>query len=111
MNILGVYFGLMALLGIALFILELVAFIDVAIRPSAAFVAADKQTKQFWLVLIGLFSFITLTFGPLGLFGLGLVGVIAASVYLLDARPAVRAASGGGRGRGDDRPMGPYGPW
>ena len=72
--------------------------------------AADKQTKQFWLVIIGLFSWITLIYGPLGLFGLGLVGVVAASVYLLDARPALRAVGGGG-GRGNDQHMGPYGPW
>jgi hypothetical protein len=108
-SILGAYFSLMTLLGFALFILEAFAFIDAAIRPSQAFVAADKQTKQFWLVLIGVFSVITLMFGPVGLFGLGLVGIVAASVYLLDARPAVRAVGGGGRGR--DQHMGPYGPW
>jgi hypothetical protein len=108
-TILGAYFSLMALLGIALFVLELFAFVDAAIRPSQAFVAADKQTKQFWLVLIGIFSFITLRFGPLGLFGLGLVGVVASGVYLLDVRPALRSVGGGGRG--SDQHMGPYGPW
>ncbi len=109
MNILGAYFGLMQLLGFALFVLELFAFVDAAIRPTRAFVAADKQTKQFWLVLIGLGSLVTLWFGPLGLFGLGLVGVVAASVYLLDVRPALRSIGGGGRN--DGQHMGPYGPW
>jgi Protein of unknown function (DUF2516) len=109
-SILGVYFSLMTLLGFALFILELVAFIDAAMRPTDAYVAAGKQTKQFWLVLIGLFSFITLTFGPLGLFGLGLVGIVASGVYLLDVRPALKEV-GGGRGRGGNQHMGPYGPW
>jgi Protein of unknown function (DUF2516) len=38
-----------------------------------------------------------------------IIGVIAALVYMLDVRPAVKEI--GGR-RGDDgRHMGPYGPW
>ena len=110
MNLVGHYFTLMALLGIALFVLELVAFVDAAIRPAEAYVATSKQTKQFWLVLIGLSSWITLVYGPLGLFGLGLVGIIAASVYLLDVRPALKEV-GGGRGRGGRQNQGPYGPW
>ena len=109
MSILGAYSGFMLLLSIALLILEIVAFIDAAIRPAQAYVAAGKQTKQFWLVLIGIFTFISFSFGFLGLFGIGLVGVVAASVYLLDVRPALRAV-GGGRG-GSDQHMGPYGPW
>jgi Protein of unknown function (DUF2516) len=108
-SILGAYSGFMMLLSLALLILELVAFVDAAIRPAPAYVAADKQTKQFWLVLIGVFTFITFSFGIFGLFGIGLVGVVAASVYILDVRPALKAI-GGGRGN-SDRHMGPYGPW
>jgi Protein of unknown function (DUF2516) len=109
-NVLGHHVTLMMLLGLALFGLELFAFVDAAIRPAQAYIAVSKQTKQFWLVLIGLSSWITLVFGPLGLFGLGLVGIIASGVYLLDVRPALKEV-GGGRGRGGNQHMGPYGPW
>jgi hypothetical protein len=107
-SILGAYGGFMMVLSLALLVLELVAFVDASIRPSQAYVAAGKQTKQFWLVLIGVFTFVTFMFGPLGLFGLGLIGVVAASVYLLDVRPALKSIGGG---RGSDQHMGPYGPW
>lgn len=109
MSILGAYSGFMLMLSLALLILEVVAFVDAAIRPADAYVAAGKQTKQFWLVLIGVFTFVTFSVGFLGLFGLGLVGVVAASVYLLDVRPALKSV-GGGRGSSGQH-MGPYGPW
>ncbi len=96
-------------LYVALLTLEAVALVDAAMRKSAAFVAADKQTKKFWLILLGVGTLATLYFGPFGTFLLGLVGVVAASVYLLDVRPAVRGV-GGGRGGGQQH-MGPYGPW
>jgi hypothetical protein len=39
-----------------------------------------------------------------------LVGVVAALVYFLDVRPAVRAAAGGSSGGGSSSD-GPYGPY
>jgi hypothetical protein len=96
-------------LGGALFIINLVAkaiviaaLIDTAMRRDAAFVAAGKQTKVFWILVLILGFFISL------------VGVIAAIVYFVDVRPAVIAAGGGGGG-GDGRRSGsssdgPYGP-
>lgn len=103
------YSGLMLIITLALLVLELVALIDAAIRPAAAYVAAGKQTKQFWLVLLGVSTAVSVLVGIPGYFALGLVGVVAGSVYLVDVRPAVRSYRGG-RG-GNDRHMGPYGPW
>jgi hypothetical protein len=65
------------------------AFIDALVRPAAGFVAAGKLTKAGWAAITGLAAVIIwwqqnpLTF-------LGLPAVIAAIVYLVDVRPAVR---------------------
>jgi hypothetical protein len=94
---------------LALLVMELVALIDAAIRPGQAYVAADKQTKQFWLILLGIGTLLTFYFGPFGTFLLGLIGVVAAAVYLLDVRPALRGI-GGGRSRRRRKPR-PSDPW
>ena len=74
------------------------ALIDAATRPAAAFVAAGKQTKQIWLAILGV-SLLLVLFGAgfLGFFGFLIA--VAAIVYLVDVRPAVR----------DMRPGGPWG--
>ena len=65
------------------------AFIDAAIRPAGQFLAADKQTKQLWLILLGL-SFVAnvLIFHPLSL--LNLAGTVASLVYVADVWPTLR---------------------
>ncbi|MER5639974.1 DUF2516 family protein [Kitasatospora sp. NPDC002227] len=94
----------MAVVGFKLF-----AFVDALTRRDDAFPAADKKTKTFWLVILGLALGLDLLLGA-SVFGpLTLIGLVAAIVYVVDVRPAVRAVSGG-RG-GDKRNMGPYGPW
>jgi hypothetical protein len=80
-----------ALLG-----LKLVALVDAAIRPRNVFVAADKLTKPGWLLILGAFSLSHIFQGVLSFFGL--FGIVAAAVYLVDARPALRHAAGRGRG-------------
>jgi Protein of unknown function (DUF2516) len=72
------------------------ALVDAAARPTAAFVAAGKQTKLIWLGILAL-ALVLAWFG--GVLGLGLVSAVAAGVYLADVRPAVR----------DTRPGGPWG--
>lgn len=104
------YTGLVLILSIALLVLEVFALVDAAIRKPQYYVAAGKKTKQFWLLLIGVTTAVTFVVGVPGVLGLGLVGVVAASVYLLDVRPALKAVGGGGRGSSGQH-MGPYGPW
>ncbi|TFV62627.1 DUF2516 family protein [Geodermatophilus sp. DF01-2] len=71
------------------------AFVDALIRPAAGYVAAGKLTKPGWAAILGLaVLIIVLTRTPLSL--LGLPAVIAAIVYLVDVRPAVRGLSRGG---------------
>ena len=51
-------------LAIAAFVVEAWAFIDATRRPTAAFVAASKQTKPLWLVILGVATVIGLYIGP-----------------------------------------------
>ena len=65
------------------------AFVDALVRPAPGFLAAGKLTKPGWAAITGLAALIIfwqqspMTF-------LGLPAVIAAVVYLVDVRPAVR---------------------
>jgi hypothetical protein len=64
------------------------AFVDALIRPATGFVAAGKLTKPGWAAITGLAALIIFWQGPMSF--LGLPAVIAAVVYLVDVRPAVR---------------------
>ncbi len=101
-------------LAVAALICEAWAFIDALRRPTAAFPAADKRTKPFWLIVTGVAAVIGLysaTFGSRSGVGvivgiLPVVAFIAAAIYLTDVRPKVREI-----GRGGGSHHGPYGPW
>jgi Protein of unknown function (DUF2516) len=92
----ALYIGALGLAGYAL--------IDAIRVPTNAFPAAGKLTKNIWLIILGVATAVLLVLNPLNI--IGLAAVIAAAVYLVDVRPAVKQA-GGGRGAND----GPYGPW
>ena len=74
------YWGVLAL--------TLWAFVDALIRPASGFVAAGKLTKPGWAAITGLAALIIFWQGPMSF--LGLPAVIAAIVYLVDVRPAVK---------------------
>ena len=102
--------GVIPLIFFALLLLQIVlkvyVFIDVVRRPQDAFIAADKQTKNFWLIILGLALLTQFVFNSaIGI--LSIIGTVAALVYLVDAIPALRAVGGGGT----QRNQGPYGPW
>jgi hypothetical protein len=82
--------------------MEVFALIDCAIRRADAFPAAGKLTKPGWLLILVLSIVVTYLFRPMTAF-LGLAGVVASIVYLVDVRPAVKQISGGGPG--------PHGRW
>jgi len=65
------------------------AFVDALIRPSAGFVAAGKLTKPGWAAITGLAMVVIYLYQNPMTF-LGLPAIIAAVVYLVDVRPAVR---------------------
>jgi hypothetical protein len=97
-------------LAIAAFVVEVWAFVDAIRRPARAFLSAGKQTKQIWLIILGVASVIGLAIAAYGT-GLSIIGIlpiaafVAAAIYLADVRPKVREIGGGGSQQG------PYGPW
>jgi hypothetical protein len=97
---------LVLILGVAALACELFALVDALRHRPDAFVAAGKRTKNFWtiLLLVAVVLGVVTLFNALNMFGL--IGFVAAAVYLADVRPALRQVSG--RGRRND---GPYGPW
>lgn len=90
--------GAFFVLFLAVFAIKIWALVDAVSRREAAFPAAGKQTKTFWIVVLVL----AVLSGFLGF--LSILGLVAAIVYLVDVRPAVREIPRGGS-------AGPYGPW
>jgi predicted membrane metal-binding protein len=91
--------------------IEAWALVDALRRPAAAFVAASKQTKPLWLVILTVATVIGLGYS-LAVGGIGaaisilpIVAFVAAAIYLTDVRPKVREFRGGASSSG------PYGPW
>lgn len=99
-------------LMVAAFVIEAWAFIDAIRHPAGAYVAASKQTKPIWLIILGVALLIGIggVTQQIGLFNsllaLPIVAFVASSIYLVDVRPKVRGA----RARPGTR-QGPYGPW
>ncbi|WP_310962250.1 DUF2516 family protein [Nocardioides terrisoli] len=70
--------------------LEVFAFVDAVLRPAAGFTAAGKLSKPAWLLILALAMVTCVAFqSPMSI--LGLLGIVAAGVYLADVRPAVAA--------------------
>ena len=69
------------------------ALVDAVIRPAAGYVAAGKLTKPAWAAITALAAVVLYVSGPMTF--LGLPAVIAAVVYLVDVRPAVRGVQRG----------------
>jgi hypothetical protein len=93
--------GAFLVIFFAIVLIKVFALADAAFRPAPAFPATGKQTKPFWIAVLALAVLTTL----LGF--LSIVGLVAALVYILDVRPAVREVPRGGA----STHMGPYGPW
>ena len=112
---------LLWILGMVVLALAVFAFVDAAFRRDDAYRAAGKQSKPFWLIILGLAVVVNLLFsGLLGI--LTIAGLIASIVYIVDVRPAIRQLTGSGARRGPGggrwrrRPGGsssdgPYGPF
>lgn len=94
---------LFLVLALAALAVELWALVHAARRPPAAFLAAGKRTKRFWVLVLAVnvaLGFVAIP-PPLGvgLFGgfLSIILVLPAAIYLTDVRPAV-GGHGGSRG-------------
>lgn len=100
----------MSLLSIALILFSAFAFFDSLFRREDAFRAADKKTKPFWAIVLGLALVVSLLMPILSF--LPIIGLVAVIVYAVDVRPALKQVTGGsGRRRGGSSSDGPYGPY
>ncbi|MGF7119928.1 DUF2516 family protein [Rhodococcus sp. TAF43] len=82
------------LIGLILFALKLVALAGAAFaifhaarQRKDAFTAVDKLSKPIWLGILVAALLVVFLFGPVNM--LGLIGVVAICVYLVDVRPRV----------------------
>ena len=96
----------LVLLGVI--VLKFVVLIDAAVRREDAYRAAGKMTKQGWLIILTIALAADLLVGGVTSI-LTIAGLVAAIVYWVDVRPALKQVSG--KGRKDGQHMGPYGPW
>ncbi|MEU7022528.1 DUF2516 family protein [Streptomyces sp. NPDC046203] len=98
------------LLGMAV-----IALVFAALGREDAYRAADKKTKKFWLLLLGGNLAVNLVgawvLGPMFMM-FQIAGLVAAIVFMVDVRPALRDVTGGGGRRGGGSSSdGPYGPY
>jgi uncharacterized membrane protein YeiB len=98
-------------LSLVALVVEGWALVDAVRRPASAFVAASKQTKPLWLIILSVATVIGLGYS-LAVGGIGaaigilpIVAFVAAAIYLTDVKPKI---SQFGRGTSSS---GPYGPW
>jgi di/tricarboxylate transporter len=99
MNLLSPLNGVFLIIHVAILVVIVYAFVDSLLHTDAAYRAAGKLHKTAWVtILVVAFLFSLAGF-------LSVIGLIAALIYLLDVRPAVRGISGGSSSQG------PYGPW
>jgi hypothetical protein len=70
------------------------ALIDAVIRPAAGYVAASKLNKPAWVAITAVAAICARVFGPGDI--LWIAAIVAAAVYLVDVRPAVRGLQRGG---------------
>ena len=97
---------LMLVLGVLALGCEVFALLDVLRHRPDAFVAAGKRTKTFWTIVLAVALAVGVIFVLNVLNFIGIIAFVAAAVYLVDVRPALRQVSGRGRSK-----QGPYGPW
>ena len=84
---------LLFVLGLAALGLKLWALVDACTRPKQAYEVAGKLSKVAWVAILA----VAVLFGGTSVLGLfGLLGLVAAIVYLVDVRPAVRELRPGG---------------
>jgi len=82
----------MLIASLATFVVQAWAFVDAVSHRPEAYLAADKLTKPTWLIILGIaLAAHMLIWSPISF--LNLIGIVAALVYVVDVRPALRALS------------------
>lgn len=68
------------------------ALVHAAVQRSDAFPAVDRQSKVIWVSILAAATLFIWVFGAVNF--LGLAGIVAMLVYLVDVRPRVDAIQG-----------------
>ena len=86
---------ILLVISIGMFVAQAFAFVDAFSRRPDAYVAADKLTKPAWTIILGLgvLWHATIGWNPIGI--VNFIGIVAAIVYIVDVRPALRALTRG----------------
>ncbi len=84
----GVMFVLTLIAGAA----SAVALVHAAIQRSDAFPAVDRQSKVIWVAILAAATLFIWLFGAVSF--LGIIGVVAMLVYIVDVRPRVDSIQG-----------------
>lgn len=100
--------SILGLIYTAMLVLAVVALVMAAVVREDAYRAADKRTKPFWLIILGVTVVVNLWVPMLFM---QLAGLVATIVFFVDVRPALKAVTGGGNRRGGSSSDGPYGPY
>lgn len=103
----GFEVGLWFVVNLVFVITSVTALIMAAVAREDAYRAADKQTKSFWLIILGVTVAVNLF---TSIFFLSIIGLVASIVFFVDVRPALAQVTGRGR-RGGSSSDGPYGPY
>ncbi|WP_040511191.1 DUF2516 family protein [Gordonia soli] len=69
-----------------------VGLLHAALQRKDAFPAVDRQSKVIWVSILAAATLFIWLFGAISL--LGLIGVVAAIVYIVDVRPRVDEIQG-----------------
>lgn len=83
-------YNLVSVLMLAMLLVKVVALVISFLYPDEAYRAADKLTKVAWCAILGVGVGLDLIGG--GLFGI--IFFIAACVFLVDVRPALKDITG-----------------
>ena len=76
----------MGIITLAVLAFEVWALVDAVMRPKEAYAAADKLTKQAWVLILVLAVASTMLLGSTLLL---MVSIVASSVYIVDVKPAL----------------------
>ena len=80
-------------LWLVILAIELFALVHCLVQRSDAFAAVGSLSKAGWLAILTGALLLTLACGFISIFGF--LAVVAAAVYMLDVRPALRDATDG----------------
>ena len=89
-------FGILLALALVALFISVIAWADAQVRPDKAFTSEGKQSRKFWLILLGvgcLLAFLGVLLaleGTSAQFFLQLVPVIPGAIYWYSVRPHIR---------------------